>query len=337
MSVESEIRAQPSGKARSRHTRSAVLRTAIHNQIWILVVVVSLYLLASEPNFGTVSNLSNVLLDCSFVAMLAIGLTPLVISRNIDLSVGSILGLSACITAALSPLGGVVAVAAALLAGVGLSLLNGLIVRSLQLDSFIVTLAAMIGVRGLTFLLAGQDSISVADPWLTGVATAYVGPIALITVITVAIALATQWMLSNTLFGRNSFAIGGSLWAAENSGIRVGTFVLANFAFAGFMAALTGALMAANLGAANANFGRNYELWAIAAVVLGGTRLTGGVGSAVNAFGAALLLSLLRNGMNLKQVPSFYVLVVMGGTLILALVIDKFLPARGAKRRAGNS
>lgn len=331
MSVESPVSAAPPPQAARRIAGDGLGLALARHQVWLMLLAVGAYLYLTEQNFGTVANLANVLLDCSFVGLLAIGLTPLLISRNIDLSVGAILGLAACITAVLSgPLGGFVAVVAALGAGIAVSLFNGLLVRILRLDSFIVTLAAMIGVRGLTFLVAGQESISVDDPRLTALGSAYVGPVSLLPIIAIVLALATQWILANTIHGRNSFAIGGSPAAAVNGGIRATRHVLINFAFAGFMAALAGVLMAANLGAANANFGRNYELWAIAAVVLGGTRLTGGVGNAVNAFAAALLLSLLRNGMNLKQVPSFYVLIVMGGALVAALLIDRLLSTRRA-------
>lgn len=337
MSLDTPMAPAPLRTAR-RTGADGLGRTLARHQIWLMLLVVSAYLLATEPNFGTVANLANVLLDCSFVALLAIGLTPLLISRNIDLSVGAVLGLAACLTAVLSgPIGGLAAALVALGAGVALSLANGLLVRTLRLDSFIVTLAAMIGIRGLTFLVAGQESISVADPLLTAIGSAYFGPVSLLPIVAIVLALATQWVLANTIHGRNSFAIGGSPAAAENCGIRSTRHVLANFAFAGFMAALAGVLMAANLGAANANYGRNYELWAIAAVVLGGTRLTGGVGNAVNAFAAALLLSLLRNGMNLKQVPSFYVLIVMGGALVAALLVDRFLSTRGPRRGPSGS
>lgn len=305
-------------------------------QIWIMLAVISAYLFITEPTFRSIFNVCNILLDCSYIAFLAIGLTPLIISRNIDLAVGSILALSACLVVGLADtLGAMPAIAIALLAGMSVGLLNGLIVEILKLDSFIVTLAAMIGIRGLAFLFAGQDSLSTFNDSLMSLGLMSFGALSVIPIVVIVLAVTTQWALRRTVAGRNIHAIGGNRSAAVNAGIRIERYVIGAFIFSGLMASLAGVAMAANLSAANANFGQSYELWAIAAVVLGGTRLTGGSGSAINSFAAALMLSVLRNGMNLKHVESFYVLVTMGLALILALLIDKYLTYRRLKKSGG--
>jgi ribose transport system permease protein len=130
-------------------------------------------------------------------------------------------------------------------------------------------------------------------------------------------------VLKYTIHGRNVFAVGGNRIAAKEAGIRVGPHMLVNFILIGFLAALSGVLLSTQMGASTPNLGRNYELWTITAVVLGGTRLTGGYGSIIGTFGGVLAIAILRNGMNLLQVPSFFVLIILGSILIIVLFIDK--------------
>ena len=139
-------------------------------------------------------------------------------------------------------------------------------------------------------------------------------------------------VLTRTVHGRNTFAVGGNREAAVNAGIRVGPNMVINFIIVGFFAALAGVTLATQMGASTPNLGREYELWTITAVVLGGTKLAGGAGSIVGTLGGVLAIGILRNGMNLMQVPAFYVLVVMGTILIAVLFIDQQVH-RGSQRR----
>lgn len=296
------------------------------NPVWLLGLALFLFFSVSTSHFLTVYNLSNVLFQCALVGLLAVGLTPIIISGNIDLSVGAIVGLSSCLVIGMqNQLGLPGAIAAALGSGVALGFLNGLAVERLGVSSFIITLAGMIGIRGLAFLYAGDTSLSALDEQLYDLSALHVGPISLIPFIFIASIVFFQWMLRRTVHGRNTYAIGGSRSAAINAGIPVSRHVLVNFVLCGLMAALCGIAMAANLGAATPSYGKDYELWAVIAVVLGGTRLRGGKGDMLGTFAAVLALAILRNGLNMLHVAPFYIPGIMGIALIAALVFDKQL------------
>jgi ribose transport system permease protein len=191
------------------------------------------------------------------------------------------------------------------------------------ISSFIVTLAMMSGIRGLTFLAIGDISLSSTDDRLNTFAMLAIGPISIVVVLFAALAAIVGVVLRFTSHGRNTYAIGGNRSAAVDVGIAVSRHVIVNFALCGLMAATCGIAMAANLGAAAPSFGRDYELLAITAVVLGGTRLQGGKGGVAGTLGAVLALAILRNGLNLLRVSPFYIPVVVGLVLIMALVLDR--------------
>jgi len=136
-------------------------------------------------------------------------------------------------------------------------------------------------------------------------------------------------LLSRTVHGSNTYAVGDNREAAVNAGIKVGPHMMINFMIVGFFAALSGVMLSTQMGASTPNLGMQYELWTITAVVLGGTKLTGGAGSIVGTFGGVLAIGMLRNGMNLMQVPAFYVLVILGSILIAVLFLDKQLNRKG--------
>lgn len=300
------------------------LKTIIRgNSVWLLAIAFAIFFSLQSAFFLTPFNISNVLTQCVFVGLLAIGMTPVVISGNIDLSVGAVVGLTACIVVALQPYGLGVAVLAALAAGLLVGLVNGLIVEKMGISSFIVTLAMMSGIRGLTFLAIGDISLSSTDDRLNTFAMLAIGPISIVVVLFAALAAIVGVVLRFTSHGRNTYAIGGNRSAAVDAGIAVSRHVIVNFALCGLMAATCGIAMAANLGAAAPSFGRDYELLAITAVVLGGTRLQGGKGGVAGTLGAVLALAILRNGLNLLRVSPFYIPVVVGLVLIMALVLDR--------------
>ena len=205
-------------------------------------------------------------------------------------------------------------------------------VERLGIDSLIVTVAAMIGLKGLTFAVVGEESIIADSPLFSEIGAMRIGSIHLITVGFVIVVLVTHWVLSSTRHGREAYAIGGNRTAAVNAGIRVSRRVILNFTISGLLAALCGVVNAANMGAAVATYGEGYEGWTIAAVALGGAKLTGGSGNVVNTLAGVLLLAVLRNGLNLVHVPAHYVLVVIGLALLVALLLDRRIS--GPKTRA---
>jgi ribose transport system permease protein len=311
-------------------SRRGVLGYVLAHPIWLVVVLLICGFSWASPFFLTGVNIGNVLFQCALVGLLAVGLTPIIISGNIDLTVGAVVGFAACVVIMLQPYGLAFAIVATLGVGVLIGLINGLLVEGLGISSFIITLAGMIGLRGLAFLMAGDTSISASDDSLYSLGALALGPISLITAVFLVSVLVFQWMLKRTVHGRYTYAIGGSRSASRDAGVRVSRHIVANFMLSGLMAALSGIAMASNLSTAAPSYGKDYELWAVIAVVLGGTRLRGGTGDAIGTFAAVLALAVLRNGLNLVHVPPFYIPVIMGIALIGALLFDRQLNRRRA-------
>jgi ribose transport system permease protein len=319
MMQPSAIRAIPRGNG-----PISIAHLVLRNSVWILLITLTLTFGVINPQFLGLTNLINILFQGSYVGFLALALTLLMISRNIDLSVGSTLSLAACLAVGLQPFGIIQAACAAILVGIALGSLNGFIIEKTGIDSFIVTLAGLIGIKGLVFLYTKEETIASDSSSFVDFGSSYVGPIPTIALIFIAVGVALNFVLRSTRHGREAYAIGGNRSAAENAGIRVSRHVTINFAVSGGLAALCGVLMASQLGAAAPTYGQNYELWAVIAAVIGGTKLTGGYGNVLGTIGGVLALAVLRNGMNMAGLPAFYVFVVVGLTLIGALLLDKF-------------
>lgn len=300
--------------------------------IWLFVLAVIVLFSLTTEHFLAFNNFRNILIQTSTIGLIALGMTFVMINGNIDLSVGSVLALSATLAVDLQSYGIATAVIAALASGVLLGALNGLIVWKTGVDAFIVTLGAMIGVRGLVFVYTQEQSFFASNFAFSDFGASSIGPIPTLAVVFLGCALIMHLVLTRTVHGRNTFAVGGNREAAVNAGIRVGPNMVINFMIVGFFAALAGVTLATQMGASTPNLGREYELWTITAVVLGGTKLAGGSGSVVGTLGGVLAIGILRNGMNLMQVPAFYVLVVMGTILIAVLFIDQQVH-RGTQRR----
>lgn len=292
--------------------------------IWLFVLVCTAFFSFASPYFFDLGNLSNILVQASTIGLIALGMTYVMINGNIDLSVGATLALAASLAVGLqSELGIAGAVAVGLMSGVLVGALNGLITWKTGVDAFIVTLGAMIGVRGLVFIYTEEQSFYAENFAYSEFGFSTLFSIPAIAWIFIVLTFVMHLLLKYSIHGRNVFAVGGNRVAAKEAGIRVGPHMLINFIVVGFMAALSGILLSTQMGASTPNLGTNYELWTITAVVLGGTRLTGGYGSILGTLGGVLAIAILRNGMNLLQVPSFYVLIILGSILIIVLFIDK--------------
>jgi ribose transport system permease protein len=309
------------------------LKTVLVRQpIWGFVVLVFVFFSLISDHFLSIGNLSNVLIQTSTIGLIALGMTMVMINGNIDLSVGATLALAANVAIDIlnwQVFGGwggwavVPAVTAALMVGVAIGALNGIIVWKTGVDAFIVTLGAMLGVRGLVFIYTEEQSFFSMNFAYADLGASTILGVPTLAVVFLVCAALMHLLLSRTRHGSNTYAIGGNREAAVNAGIRVGPHMVVNFMIVGFFAALAGITLSSQMGAATPNLGREYELWVITAVVLGGTKLTGGVGSIIGTLGGVLAIGILRNGMNLMQVPSFYVLVILGTILITVLLLDK--------------
>jgi ribose transport system permease protein len=286
----------------------------------------------ASPYFLTLNNLGNVLTQGSFIGLLAVGMTLVMINGEIDLSVGAVLALASALAIGLHPSIGVwPAILVALLAGTFFGFINGAIVAMSGMHSFVVTLGALIGIRGVVFVYTGEQALMVEDFSYTEYVEIYLGPLSLTAMIFIGFALLFQWVLSNTRHGREAYAIGDNIKSAHEAGIRIKRHKIINFALCSFLAAVAGVLLSMRLGTAEPNAGRIWERWTIIAIVLGGTRLTGGYGSMWKTLGGVITLAVLLNGLRLLNTPNYIELMVMGVVLILALILDKTLASRQAR------
>ncbi len=317
---------------------SATFAKLLRNPIWVFVAVIFVFFSLATERFFEIGNFQNILVQTSTIGLIALGMTLVMINGNIDLSVGATLALAASVTVDVMGWGAFAAwgnwqilpaVLAGLLVGVAVGALNGFIVWKTGVDAFIVTLGAMLGIRGLVFVYTQEQSFFATNFAYSDFAYSSVAGVPTLAIVFLAFTALAHVLLSRTVHGANTYAVGDNREASVNAGIRVGPHMMINFMILGFLAALAGITLSTQMGAATPNLGREFELWVITAVVLGGTKLTGGFGSIIGTLGGVLAIGMLRNGMNLLGVPAFYVLVVLGSILILVLVLDKYLMRGG--------
>ena len=285
---------------------------------------------AATPHFLTVSNLLNVLEQTALNAVVAAGMTFVIISGGIDLSVGSVLAVAG-IGLALALESGVpvpAAMAIGLAIGAACGLINGLLITVGRLPPFIATLGMMSVARGAALMLAEGRPISGFAEGFRAIATARVLGVPAPVLITIVIYAVAHFVLTRTVFGRAAYAIGGNEEAARLSGVRVRFHKTAVYGVAGLTSAAAAIVLTARLNSAQPTAGTMYELDAIAATVIGGSSLLGGEGSLFGTLIGALIMGVLRNGLNLLNVSSFLQQVVIGMVIIGAVAGDL-----GFKRR----
>lgn len=296
----------------------------------LVVLVVAMSLLSGD--FLTTQNLLNVGVQAAVTAILAFGVTFVIVSAGIDLSVGSVAALSATVLAWSATSAGVpvvLAVVLAVLTGIACGFVNGALVSYGKLPPFIATLAMLSIARGLSLVIsqgspiAFPDSVSVLGDTLGGWLPVPV-------LVMIAMGLITALILGRTFIGRSMYAIGGNEEAARLSGLRVKRQKIVIYALSGLFAAVAGIVLASRLVSAQPQAAQGYELDAIAAVVIGGASLAGGVGKASGTLIGALILAVLRNGLNLLSVSAFWQQVVIGVVIALAVLLDTL------RRKAGS-
>ena len=291
----------------------------------LLLLIVVLTLL--NPNFLTVSNLLNVLRQVSISGLIAFGMTFVILTGGIDLSVGSTLALTGAVAASLIASGTdpIIAMGVALVLGLILGAINGIIITKGRVAPFIATLATMTVYRGLTLVYTeGKPVSGLGD----SVAFQMFGkgyflgiPVPVITTILAFVVL--YLILHKTNFGRRVYAVGGNEEASKLSGINTDRVKIWVYAITGLLASVSALILTSRLNSAQPTAGESYELDAIAAVVLGGTSLTGGRGWIFGTLVGVLIIGVLNNGMNLIGVSSFFQHVVKGVVILLAVMIDR--------------
>jgi len=296
------------------------------------------YFSVSDKAFMDADNMLLLLKQSAPIGIIAMGMTIVMVNGNIDLSVGAIYAISAIILldsmtwtmfAGLGNLVIPVAWCLALLTGVVLGAINGLIVWKTGVDAFIVTLGSMLGYRGLVFMYNGEQPTSHLNWTLVDFAEAQFLGLHTATWFLLVVTVAIWFLMNRTVHGRNAYAIGNNREAAVNAGIRVGPNMMINFMIIGFLAALSAVVFYSESGSVNPNDGQLYELWVITAVVLGGTKLTGGAGSIVSTFGGVIAIQLLRKGLAHIGADTSTVNLVIGLILIAVLFLDRQLNVKG--------
>ena len=307
---------------------SAVVRREFGTLAGLLVLCLALWI--ASPHFLTTANLLNVVEQSTLIGIIAVGMTFVILTAGIDLSVGSIVALAgvAMGTAFRAGLPMFAAALTGLAVGLACGLANGGFITLGRLPPFIATLGMMSIARGGALMLSDGRSISGYPDGFRALATGDLLGIPLPVVIMLVIYGIAHFVLTRTTLGRYTYAIGGNEEAAELSGIRVRVYKSAVYGIAGLLSAVTSILLVARLDSAQPIAGIMYELDAIAAVVIGGTSLLGGSGSVLGTLIGALIMGVLRNGLNLLGVSSYLQQVAIGGVIIVAVLMDMALRRR---------
>ncbi|VCT22227.1 carbohydrate ABC transporter permease [Burkholderia pseudomallei] len=316
--------ARATGPARAAHALAALRRSTTFYPLVGLVAVCVAMVFASD-SFLSAANLENVLRQVSINAIIGVGMTCVILTGGIDLSVGSVMALSGTLAAGLLVAGanGAAALAAGIGVGVALGAANGLFVAFAGMPPIIVTLATMGIARGLALIYTGGYPIDGLPDWVRFFGSGKVLGVQM-PVLTMLAVYALAWlMLERMPFGRYVYAIGGNEHATRLSGVRVSRVKLAVYTFAGLTSALAALVLTGRLMSGQPNVGGGFELDAIAAVVMGGTSIAGGRGSIVGTLVGALLLGVLNNGLNMIGVNPYVQNVIKGAIILLAIYIGR--------------
>jgi len=288
---------------------------------------------AIAPQFLSVPNLVNVGLSIAITGILAVGMTMVILTGGIDLSVGSVVALAGVVAATLASRGdssGVAfGIAAALAIGLGVGLFNGVVIAHFRVPPFVATLAMLTICRGLAFIISGGRSIGNLPESFNYVGRSRLLGVPLPVVLMALVFLGGWFLLRRTVIGRYIYAVGGNRKATFFAGVNTKRVILITYVLNGLLVGLAGYVLASRLGAGVPNSGIQYELDVIAAVVVGGTSLTGGQGSVVGTFWGAVFIGILNNGLNLFGVDPYMQKIALGVVLLLAVFADQAGKTRG--------
>lgn len=307
--------------------------------VLLVLAVLVLFFAAAQPRFLSLRNITNILTEVSIYGIMAVGMTYVILTAGVDLAVGSLLAFSAmCGAFLVRALGGDFALS--WLLGLGVScgvgtlagLLHGLAITRLHVPPFIVTLGGLTVWRGLTLILGDGGPIGGFDAgyrwWGRGAVLGVPVPVLLL----IAVSFAGFVVARYTRYGRQVYAVGGNAEAARLSGVDVKKILVSVYAIMGLLSGLSGFLLSARLGSAEAVAGASYELRVIAAVVIGGTSLFGGIGGVGGTVAGSLLLGVLLNGLVMLDVSAYYQQVVIGIIIVFAVAFDTYAKSRRGGR-----
>ncbi len=322
---------------------------AVLGRLAPLVFLLALMLIFSvlQPRFFSELNLFNVMRQISITGLIALGMTFVILTGGIDLSVGSVVALAGLVAGALNkgstanslsledvvvtgyPVA--VSVGAAALVGLGAGLVQGIAITTLDVPPFVVTLGGLSAFRGAALLYSGGGPISSFDAAYRYWGQGKLGPVPVPVVVFLGAAALCHVVLRHTRYGRHVYAVGGNAEAARLSGLNVKALTLSVYVIVGLFAGIAGFVLSSRLNSAEAVAGQGYELTVIAAVVIGGTSLFGGVGSVAGTVVGAVLIGVLINGLVLMNVSPYVQQIIIGVIIVLAVAFDRFV--KGRRRR----
>lgn len=303
--------------------------------IGILILMMIILTVATKGTFAQPENLLNVVRQVSAIGVIAIGMTFVIITLGIDLSVGSILAVAAVVATSLAQRPGpnmmyeglnlpiVVAVLGGLAVGAGLGFMNGVLIAKFRIAPFIATLGMMTAARGAALIYSDGRPISRLEQPYNDIGQGNFLGLPVPILLFLVVAIVAHLVLNYTRFGRYVYAIGGNEQAARVSGIKINRVTLIIYTLSGLLAGLAGVILSARIGSGNPQLGTSIELDAITAAVIGGTSFKGGIGTVWGAAVGALIIGIINNGLDLLDVTPFWQMVVKGVIIVLAIIIDE--------------
>jgi ribose transport system permease protein len=315
-------------------TKKDILRWVLDNIVWFILLLVLLVFSAGIRGFAQWGIYRNILYHAVFVGILAIGEALCIISRELDLSVESVLGLATVVTAYLTGsssdasgllLNGFLTLGLVLLMGALIGFFNGFLIVKLKISSFIITLSSYLIFRAVGLVITGGHGVIKLRPEVVAVARINVGPVPLLVIIMIFMYTLFYFILTRTQFGRHIYLVGDSREASFNAGIRVSKVLFGAFVLSGLLSAFAGWLLAARTNGSSPGIGVGMLFEAFAAVVIGGVSLQGGVGRLTGVFAGAILLSAISTAISILGMPPFYMNIIRGGFIIFAVLIDAII------------
>lgn len=318
------------GRSASMQVERSVSRGVLQylrvGSVFCALLVIGAVLSVASPYFLTGSNLLNILLQAASISIIAAGFTVVLVAGEIDLSIGSLIGMTASVAAITIiqleyPI--IIGIVLALLTGLLAGLFNGYATVLFRIPSFIVTLAMLGIAQGAGLLMTNGRPVSGFPAEYSVIGQGKVGEVPLPIIIAAAVFIVLHFLLTKTKFGVELYATGGGRKAAELAGIRVNRIIVISFAISGICGAISGIVLSSRLDAGNGNFGAGNLLDAVAAVVVGGASLTGGVGTVMGTLGGVLIIQTIRNGLVLLNVQAFWQQIAVGAIIVLAVIINQ--------------
>lgn len=317
-----------------RFDKKDIMRWALDNIVWFILFLVILVFSVGIKGFAQWGIYRNIFYHAVFVGILAIAEALCIMSKEMDLSVESVLGLAAVVTAYLTGasadasgllLNGFLTLGIVLFMGAAIGLFNGFFIVKLKISSFIITLASYLIFRAVGLVVTKGHGVIRLRPEVVAVARINFGPIPLLVVIMIAVYALFHVVLTRTQFGRHVYLVGDSREASYNAGIRVDKVLFGAFILSGVLSALAGWLLAARTNGSSPGIGMGMLFEAFAAVVIGGVSLRGGVGKLTGVFAGAILLSATSTAVSIVGMPPFYMNIIRGGFIIIAVLIDALI------------